>query len=142
MPIESAFASIANTSPTLTALIGTAPVRFYPDAIPIDVVYPATAYQRIASVRQSRKLRIDRPLAGIPSQLVRTLFQITIHAKTASSRASVASAIRAAFVGISGTYGDTIIERILPPDGETDAFEPTTGIYQRFIDFAVWYREP
>lgn len=139
--IENAIVAIAKASPDIAALLGANASRFYPDAIPIEPTLPAAAYQRVTTVRRSRKLRVDRPASGVASQLVTTLVQMTLFARSPSERAALGDAFIRAFVGVVGTYGGMEITTIVPPDGERDTYTPTTRIYTRQIDFSITYAD-
>lgn len=139
--LESALVEIVRTTPALTAILGTNPTRFYPDAIPQGVVYPASAYQRIAVVRQSRKLSTPIPQAGVRAQLTSALVQITSFAKTASARSSLGETFREALTGIRHrTVADVRINVILPP-AERDTYTGETATFSRQQDFTIWFYE-
>lgn len=140
--IESAVVAIIKASPAVVALLGTPITRFYPDTIPIGVVYPASAYQRIVSVPMSRKLSTPRPAVSVLAQLTTVLIQVTVHAKSASDRSLVSEAIREALVGHQReVWANVFVNVILPPSGQRGTHNATTGIYERQLDFPIWFAE-
>ena len=119
----------------ITAIIGTAPMRYYPIRLPQQpIVYPAITYQRIdapgvyshsgySSVRDPR-------------------IQLTIWATSYNTCDLLEEAINAITpVGLNGFKGiqSTVqIDRLFINEGIAD-FDPVTQTHQRVIDLMISY---
>ena len=66
-------------------------------------------------------------------------FTLACHAFTYDEARSLARAVSAAVLDYSGVSGASDID-VVTLDSEFDGVEPEPGIYQRILQFSVWYR--
>jgi len=130
--IEESLVALVTATPTITTLLGTSPVRFYPLRKPQGAALPVVAYQRISTVRYSSH--------GGYSSLATSRIQLTVWAASYGSGKAVSDALRRALLGYRGTVGGVRIDGLLPA-GERDDFEPTTQEWLRMIDFRITHQE-
>lgn len=135
--LEIALVALVKQSPVIGGLIGS---RFSPDVIPIGSTYPATAYQRVSTQRQSRPLHPQRSEGGSLRSLAFARIQLTHQAKTAADRSAVAEAFRTWLVGYAGTLNGVKIAYISDPE-ERDMYTGSTSLYERQQDYMVQYTE-
>jgi len=126
--IESALRSILITDDTVKAIT----TRCYPIAIPQSPTYPLILYTRITGMR-------DHVLQG-PSGAAHPRFQVEAWAETYTVAKSLASAIRVALDGYSGTVLGVVIGSILI-DSERDIYESEIKIYRVISDWYIWHKE-
>jgi len=126
-------ATLLNDS-TVKALVLT---RVYPRLLPPKITLPAIAYQQISSIHEQK-------LSG-PADFAVTRFQITCIAKTYEEVVELATAVRLALDGYSGTWDDMTVEACtIESEYEIPVFEPensTTRQYGRGLDFMITFKE-
>lgn len=110
--------------------------RVYPIRLPQGATLPAVCYQDIsAGFTQAHKEK---------SALPRPRFQFTIYAATVESSNSIGAALKAAIDGYKGTMGTgaylTKVEACLLKNELTND-DPETGIYLRYQDYIIQYKE-
>ena len=126
--IENALRSILITDDTVKLIT----TRCYPIAIPQSPTYPLILYTRITGMR-------DHVLQG-PSGAAHPRFQVESWAETYTAAKSLASAIRVALDGYSGTVLGVVIGSILI-DSERDVYESEIKIYRVISDWYIWHKE-
>lgn len=117
----------------LTALVGSgSAARIYPELLPQSPTMPAVTYQMISNVREER----HRGQTGD----ARPRFQFTCWAATALSAAAVATQVRLAVMGMTGTVASVVIKGVWNA-GETRGYEPDTARYFASIDLFISHLE-
>ena len=106
--------------------------RCYPVTIPQSPTYPLILYTKITGMR-------DHHLRG-PSGHAHPHFQIEAWAETYTGAKFLASAIRVALDGYSGTVLGVVIGSILI-DSERDIYESEIKIYRVISDWYIWHKE-
>lgn len=114
---------------TVGSLVGgPGAARVYPLTLPQRVLLPAIRYQRIdtpAEVSQGSAAGMEHPRV-----------QWTVHALSYAEAEEIASALKRAFQGRRGLFGEgsaSFVANDLPD------FEGETGQYLRHVDVIVWY---
>ncbi len=133
--IEKAIYSLLSGDPTLSGLVGT---RIDPVLVPQGTAMPAVTYMQIPSRR-------DDTLGG-PTGLVQSRWQFNCWASTTAEARTVASALRQAISGYSGSGTGVVIQVIMAPDQEIDISANPAGKnvarrYGKTQDFEIWFCE-
>lgn len=140
--VEESLVALLQSEPTITALIGSTPMRLYPDAIPQGATLPAVAYQRVSTPR-------DWALAGTDSVSF-TRIQLTVWAPGALIRSAVSKAIHD-FIRKANTEWrqhtrDRYINGVrfggITIDNEINQREPNSTTAQAIIDLIIAHNEP
>ena len=134
--IEEAIITQAANTGGLTTLIGSgASMRFHPQILPQNPVYPAVTYSCISAPRET--------LMGSDPGLVEARYQFSAWDLTYKGARDLAEQLRLAFERWRGTVGsvvvmDTFVEDItdMPPELVNDLI-----VRQRACDFKIHYRE-
>lgn len=129
VPFTDALRSIMLADAGLSALVGT---RIYPDILPQNPVLPAITIQQLTS-------DVYDNIQGY-SGLEKAYMQIDVWAKTATSRNTVAEALRLAICGYTGIQSGVKIQGIRL-ESRLDLHEPEIDNYRKVNRFEVWHRE-
>lgn len=133
MSISTAIFALVSATPAITAIIGTNPVRWYPQKLPQPPVYPVITYGIVDELETYAH-------SGF-SGLVDTRLYLTLWGSTYLTVDNLASVVKAAMRAYRGTIGGTTIDRIFCVDhGTTYSIE--TQIHKRDIDLLIGYRIP
>lgn len=130
MTLDQALFNYLSTFAGLTALIGT---RVYPRVLPQNPTYPAVTYQRVSSTRMRT---MGAPLLGAEPRI-----QFTIWAETHLAARAIATQLRAALEGYTGTMGGAGGVDVLgaQEQNDLDDYEPLTKLHQAILDFTIWH---
>lgn len=129
MSILTAIVAMHQTTPALTALVAN---RAYPLTAPQGAPAPYYVFQRISTPQRAGSHAGD-------SRLEQVRCQFTTVAATALVADTLASAIKAAYLGFAGELDDVFVSGITL-GGDIDDFNPETGRYMRMIDLIFWQR--
>ena len=120
--------------PLLAALVT---ARIYPIYLPESATLPAITYQIIS--------KSDVNTADGPVGLVTQRIQFTCFATTYIDAIALATAVRAAIGGYSGTTGSIVFRSILLTDqGDIPMISPDSDSHRRYgrrVDFEIWNEE-
>jgi uncharacterized protein DUF3168 len=134
MSIDDALVARAQGFATLTALIGSAPMRLYPaDAASQNVARPYVVYQLISGPRGHAM--------GADPGTVRARVQFTCWGDTSTDCRSVADQIRACYARFRGTISSVVIDEIFVDDEHDLGRNADTRYWQRIVDLIVMHRE-
>lgn len=106
--------------------------RIHPGALPDPPVLPATAFQRVSTVRESA---FDGRLGWCWGR-----FQFDTWATTQSQARSGAQALTDALMSFSGTMG-TYKVAIPRQSNDMDMYETETGYYRVMSEFVIWHTD-
>ena len=132
MSAEAALVTHAAATAGLTALIGTAPMRLYPNTLPQGCTLPAVQYQRLPGQRV-RAMVAD-------TGIVRARFWLHAYATTHDGARAVADQLIVAFNRASGTWSSVVVQETRTDDGQ-DAYEPDLGQHRVVLDLEMDYVE-
>ena len=133
--IEEAIVTKASQTSGLTALIGTSPMRFHPQLLPQNPVYPAVTYTCISSPREI--------LMGSDPGLVAARWQFSAWDATYKGVRDLAEQLRLAFERWRGTVSNVVVMDSFIED-ITDMPEELVNdmiVRQRVVDVRIHYRE-
>lgn len=133
MSISTAIVALVATFTDITAIIGTNPMRLYPQKLPQPPVYPVITYGLVDE--------IDVYSHSGFSGLVDTRLYLTLWATKYLDVDALANIVKADLRGYKGTIGGTTIDRIFCVDHGT-TYNEVTQIHKRDIDLLIGYRVP
>lgn len=102
MSLEEGLRSALVADGTVNGLIAG---RIYPEIMPQDVVYPAISYQRISTVRYQMLEGVD--------DFTQARLQVDCWSDTYSGVKSLATAVKSALDGATGTLGSQAIQHCI-----------------------------
>lgn len=129
MSIETGIYAVLTGDAGVSALVGT---RIYPLVVPQDASLPAIAYQRVSGGPTYTQ---DGDANLTPAR-----FQFTCLGSSYSQAKAVATAVRAAISGASGTWDDVTVGACLvetDQDGWAEAFQSPVVR----LDARIWYSD-
>lgn len=132
MSAEAALVARVGAVAAITALIGTAPVRFYANVLPQGCTLPAIAYQRMPGQR-IRAMHAD-------TGIVRARFWLNIYSTTHDGARAVADAVIAGLNRWYGTSASVVVCEMRTDDGQ-DAYEADLLQHRVVIDLEMDYQE-
>lgn len=136
--IETAITKALEDEGTITAIIGTSPVRLYPLIAEQGAALPYIVYQQISGVR-------DYTMDG-PTGYVDSRYQITCWAATYGAAKRLFEAVRKFFNGFHATVLGRKIQYVAF-ENEMDRIAKTPGVdvidaYGKQIDIKITFDEP
>lgn len=134
--IEAALVARAAATASLTALIGSSPMRLAPVVVPESMTGDAIAYQLISDVREE--------VMGVNAGLRHARIQLTILASTYPAALAIGNACETAFNRFRGTAGgvvvqDTFIENSAAGLDSESGQEAGEGTMSRTMDLLFHY---
>lgn len=130
--IEEALVTYLAAQSSLTALIGTTPMRYHAVRLPQNPTLPAITYQLISTPRVMSH-------SGY-SNLAMPRLQMTIFALSYATRNAVSEALRPLLLGFRGTMSGIRVDGILLAD-ERETFEPITQFFENQLDWIIHHYE-
>lgn len=103
---------------------------FAADELPMGTTLPAI---NVSNVSSSKRLTVSMADA---SKMHTERVQVTVHAKSGVSRATVVALVRAALPVSRGAVNGVKVDSILP-DQEADLSQPEADIHEHALDFFV-----
>lgn len=132
MSVESDIKLALSSSAVLTsALAG----RIYPIKLPQQTTFPALTWQRLSTVRTTYlgSVTLDKGYTGI----ARARFSFITWGDVYADVVTVADAVRSVLMRLAlvGPIGENTVEQ------EFDQIDPESGLYQRYMDIMIWFKE-
>lgn len=122
----------AASQSSITALLGSNPLRFYKLLAPPATRQPATTYQRAGIAR-------SRTLCGTIKLAFATV-QVDHYGKTWEEAAGVAEAFRLALTDFAGMMGEVEVKESTL-ENEFDLDDPEPGLFRRSQSWSFWFVE-
>ncbi len=126
MSLESEIYSRLSSTGALTAIVSN---RIYPSVIPQNALYPAVAYQRISSQRES--------VMGTDTGDLMARVQFSLHG--ASFTGHIVPGVAALRAALQRYSGGSIQDCYI--DGEIHDYDDELGLHRAVVDFLIWYKE-
>ena len=137
MSIRSGIFNYLSNQSTITAIVGTAPPRIYPVALPEGKPRPALLYKRVEGGH-------DSTLKGSGGHALGK-FEFDAIADNYSDADALAEALRQVMQGFVGTFGDTAVRAVVLEEEVDDYLGPVDGsgrgVYTITLTYAIRYTE-